>query len=163
MPGFKAQSFLKILLQDKRSYLYGETRESNESRTSEKPWLVKQWESCVTSTFQICLTVRLTVGSAGLVTCKPKRRASHLRSILALRKFLWTGVSELSIPATRTGYSPTRKARPTAEPACGRACVYRQTHRGWHTFRHSSATWLKANGEDVKIVQESFASHKQQN
>jgi len=25
---------------------------------------------------------------------------------------------------------------------------------GWHTFRHSFATLLKANGEDVKTVQE---------
>ena len=26
----------------------------------------------------------------------------------------------------------------------------------WHTFRHSYATLLKANGEDVKTVQESL-------
>ncbi|MGC2324931.1 MAG: tyrosine-type recombinase/integrase, partial [Terriglobales bacterium] len=27
-------------------------------------------------------------------------------------------------------------------------------HIGWHTFRHTFSTWLKANGEDVKTVQE---------
>ena len=27
---------------------------------------------------------------------------------------------------------------------------------GWHTFRHSYPTLLKANGEDVKVVQESL-------
>ena len=27
-------------------------------------------------------------------------------------------------------------------------------HFGWHTFRHTSATLLKGNGEDVKFVQE---------
>jgi site-specific recombinase XerD len=29
-------------------------------------------------------------------------------------------------------------------------------HIGWHTFRHSFATLLKGNGEDVKTVQESL-------
>jgi len=24
----------------------------------------------------------------------------------------------------------------------------------WHTFRHSFSTWLKSNGEDIKVVQE---------
>jgi len=27
---------------------------------------------------------------------------------------------------------------------------------GWHTFRHSYASQLKANGEDVNVVQESL-------
>jgi integrase len=27
---------------------------------------------------------------------------------------------------------------------------------GWHTFRHSYATVLKGNGEDIKVVQESL-------
>jgi len=27
---------------------------------------------------------------------------------------------------------------------------------GWHTIRHNYATQLKANGEDVKVVQESL-------
>ena len=31
-----------------------------------------------------------------------------------------------------------------------------QKHVSWHTFRHSYATLLKGNGEDVKVVQESL-------
>jgi site-specific recombinase XerD len=27
-------------------------------------------------------------------------------------------------------------------------------HCGWHTFRHTYATLLKSNGEDLKVVQE---------
>jgi integrase len=34
---------------------------------------------------------------------------------------------------------------------------------GWHTFRHSFGTLLKANGEDVKTVQELFATRQQPN
>ena len=43
-----------------------------------------------------------------------------------------------------------RHIRPAAQ-SCG---ITKQI--GWHTFRHSYATHLKANGEDVKVVQESL-------
>jgi site-specific recombinase XerD len=33
---------------------------------------------------------------------------------------------------------------------------------GWHTFRHSFGTLLKANGEDVKTVQELLTARQQQ-
>jgi len=39
-------------------------------------------------------------------------------------------------------------------PAAKRCGIDKQI--GWHTFRHSYATHLKANGEDVKVVQESL-------
>jgi len=39
-------------------------------------------------------------------------------------------------------------------PAARRAGISKRI--GWHTFRHSFATLLKANGEDVKTVQESL-------
>jgi len=39
-------------------------------------------------------------------------------------------------------------------PAAKRAGI--QKHVRWHVFRHSFATLLKANGEDVKTVQESL-------
>jgi integrase len=40
------------------------------------------------------------------------------------------------------------------QPAVKRAGVGK--HVSWHTFRHSFATLLKANGEDIKTVQESL-------
>ena len=44
--------------------------------------------------------------------------------------------------------------RKVIRPAAVRAGITRRI--GWHTFRHSLATLLKANGEDVKTVQESL-------
>ena len=38
------------------------------------------------------------------------------------------------------------------KPAAKRAGIVKQI--GWHTLRHSFGTLLKANGEDVKVVQE---------
>ena len=37
-------------------------------------------------------------------------------------------------------------------PAAQRAGITKRI--GWHTFRHTFSTLLKANGEDVKVVQE---------
>ena len=38
------------------------------------------------------------------------------------------------------------------QPAAKKAGITKQV--GWHTFRHTYSTLLKANGEDVKVVQE---------
>ena len=51
-------------------------------------------------------------------------------------------------------YWPDSLMRRVIRPAAVRAGISK--HIGWHTFRHSLATLLKANGEDVKTVQESL-------
>jgi integrase len=51
-------------------------------------------------------------------------------------------------------YWPDSALRRAVRPAAVRARIVK--HIGWHTFRHSFATLLKANGEDVKVVQESL-------
>ena len=51
-------------------------------------------------------------------------------------------------------YWPDSALRRVIRPAALRAGIVK--HIGWHTFRHSFATLLKANGEDVKVVQESL-------
>lgn len=38
------------------------------------------------------------------------------------------------------------------QPAARRAGITKPV--GWHTFRHTYSTLLKANGEDIKVVQE---------
>lgn len=49
---------------------------------------------------------------------------------------------------------PENALRRHIRPAAERCGIRKRI--GWHTFRHSYATLLKANGEDVKVVQESL-------
>jgi integrase len=51
-------------------------------------------------------------------------------------------------------YWPENLLRRYIRPAASRCGINKTI--GWHTFRHSYATHLKANGEDVKVVQESL-------
>lgn len=51
-------------------------------------------------------------------------------------------------------YWPENLLRHRIRPAAERRGIRKRI--GWHTFRHSYATLLKANGEDVKVVQESL-------
>jgi integrase len=51
-------------------------------------------------------------------------------------------------------YWPNSAMENHIRPAAQRAGISKRI--GWHTFRHSYATLLKANGEDVKVVQESL-------
>ena len=51
-------------------------------------------------------------------------------------------------------YWPENLLRRHIRPAAKRCAIHKPI--GWHTFRHSYATHLKANGEDVKVVQESL-------
>jgi integrase len=38
------------------------------------------------------------------------------------------------------------------QPAAERAAIAKRV--GWHTFRHTFSTLLRANGEDIRVVQE---------
>ena len=49
-------------------------------------------------------------------------------------------------------YWPDSLLRRHIRPAAARAGISKRI--GWHTFRHTYSTLLKANGEDVKVVQE---------
>jgi integrase len=49
-------------------------------------------------------------------------------------------------------YSPDSLLKRQIRPAVARAKILK--HVGWHTFRRTFSTLLKANGEDIKVVQE---------
>jgi integrase len=52
----------------------------------------------------------------------------------------------------RQPYWPDNFMKRYIKPAAQQAGIHKNI--GWHTFRHSFGTLLKANGEDVKTVQE---------
>ena len=49
-------------------------------------------------------------------------------------------------------YWPDNLMKRYIKPAAKKAGIHKNI--GWHTFRHTFGTLLKANGEDVKTVQE---------
>ena len=56
--------------------------------------------------------------------------------------------------AGKQPYWPENLLRRHIRPAAKRVGIGKRI--GWHTFRHSFATLLKANGEDIQVVQESL-------
>jgi integrase len=70
----------------------------------------------------------------------------------------------LLITSRRTGSSPAHGSgvsNRTVQTLCLKQCIRPAAERakitkhiGWHTFRRTFSTLLKANGEDVKTVQE---------
>jgi len=52
----------------------------------------------------------------------------------------------------RQPYWPDQLMKRHIRPAAQRAGITKRI--GWHTFRHTFSTLLKANGEDIKVVQE---------
>jgi integrase len=55
-------------------------------------------------------------------------------------------------PRGKLPYWPGSLYKAHLEPAAKEIGIV--GHFGWHTFRHTYATLLKGNGEDVKVVQE---------
>jgi site-specific recombinase XerD len=74
----------------------------------------------------------------------------------------WQRMSPYPMPSDWVFASPTMKGtqpywpdnlmKRYIRPVARKAGIRKQV--GWHTFRHSFGTLLKANGEDVKTVQE---------
>jgi integrase len=71
------------------------------------------------------------------------------------RKSSGSGLRDAYSPAhTSTGklpYWPGSLYKAHLQPAAKEIGIV--GHFGWHTFRHTYATLLKGNGEDVKVVQ----------
>lgn len=114
------------------------------------------------------LEISLNRGVVHQVVGELKTEASHkaipLDSALAHSLLAWRRMSPFNQETDWVFASPDMKGlqpywpenllRRHIRPAAVR-CGIKKTI-GWHTFRHSYATQLNANGEDVKVVQESL-------
>jgi integrase len=96
--------------------------------------------------------------------CKTEASAKPvpLDSYMAEDLLRWRRMTPYPMPGDWIFASPTMKGkqpywpdnlmRRYIRPAARRAGIHKDL--GWHTFRHTFGTLLKANGEDVKTVQE---------
>jgi integrase len=101
----------------------------------------------------------------GNLKTEASKRARPLDSYLAELLTNWKTISPYNkaedwvfasaAMAGRQPYWPDSFLRKRIRPAGERAGIKKRI--GWHTFRRTYATLLKANGEDVKVVQELLA------
>jgi integrase len=96
--------------------------------------------------------------------CKTETSARPvpLDSYMAEDLFRWRRVSPYAMPIDWVFASPTMRGKQPywpdnlmkryIRPVAKAADIHKRI--GWHTFRHTFGTLLKANGEDVKTVQE---------
>jgi len=123
-----------------------------------------KWSDIHFDTLEIHLSRAIVDGVVGEMKTEASRKPLALDSGLAQVLVDWCGRTPYNrdedwIFASpeklgRQPYWPDSALRRAVRPAAVRAGIVK--HIGWHTFRHSFATLLKANGEDVKVVQESL-------
>ena len=123
-----------------------------------------KWKDISFDTLEFHLSRAIVDGVVGDMKTEASRKPLALDSALAEVLVDWRGRTPYSrdedwvfASPEKLGqqpYWPDSALRKAVRPAAVRAGIVK--HIGWHTFRHSFATLLKANGEDVKVVQESL-------
>jgi integrase len=121
-----------------------------------------KWDDIDFGTLEIRLSRGVVDGVVGTMKTEASRKPIPLDSGLAGVLLDWRGCSGYAgqgdwlfasprMNGTKP-YSPDTLLSKVIRPAAKRAGITKRV--GWHTFRHTFATLLKANGEDVKVVQE---------
>ena len=123
-----------------------------------------KWQDISFDLLEIHLIRAIVDGVVGDMKTEASRKPLALDSALAEVLVAWRGQTPYSrdedwvfASPEKLGqqpYWPDSALRKAIRPAAVRAGILK--HISWHTFRHSFATLLKANGEDVKVVQESL-------
>ena len=123
-----------------------------------------KWSDLDFDTLEIRLSRGVVDGVVGIMKTEASRKPIPLDSGLANVLLDWRARSAyrghedwlFASPRMKgtKPYTPDAILSKVIRPAARRAGITKRV--GWHTFRHTFATLLKANGEDVKVVQESL-------
>jgi integrase len=124
--------------------------------------LALQWRDIDFDNLEISVTRSISVQHVGECKTEASRKPVPMDAEIAESLFRWRNISEytqlqdwvFASPHTegKQPYWPGTLYRAHLAPAAKAAGISGKI--GWHTFRHTFATLLKANGEDVKTVQE---------
>jgi integrase len=126
--------------------------------------LALRWGDIRFDSLEICLGRGVVHQVIGDLKTEASRKPLPLDPDLAESLLVWRRVSPFNREADwvfaspdmegKQPYWPENLLRRHIRPAARRCGINKRI--GWHTFRHSYATHLKANGEDIKVVQESL-------
>jgi integrase len=126
--------------------------------------LALKWGDVSFDSLEISLSRGVVHQVVGDLKTEASRKPLPLDPDLAQSLLAWRRVSPFSRETDwvfaspemegKQPYWPENLLRRHIRPAARRCGINKRI--GWHTFRHSYATHLKANGEDVKVVQESL-------
>ena len=124
--------------------------------------LALRWEDVGFETLELCVTRSIWHQVVGDCKTEASAKPVPLDSYMAEDLLRWRRMSPYPMPSDWVFASPTMKGKQPywpdnlmkryIRPVARKAGIQKQV--GWHTFRHSFGTLLKANGEDVKTVQE---------
>jgi len=126
--------------------------------------LALRWEDVSFANAEILLTRAVVCQHVGSLKTAASQKLVPMDAGLSERLLDWRGrcpynqqTDYVFASAKKNGSQPLWPSSAMSKhirPAAKRAGI--QKHVRWHVFRHSFATLLKGNGEDVKTVQESL-------
>jgi integrase len=124
--------------------------------------LALRWEDVNFKTLELSVTRSIWHQVVGNCKTEASAKPVPLDNYLAEDLLEWRRTSPYPMPHDWVFASPTMKGKQPywpdnlmkryIRPVAQKAGIQKRV--GWHTFRHSFGTLLKANGEDIKTVQE---------
>jgi integrase len=124
--------------------------------------LALRWEDIDFKALELSVTRSIWHQIVGNCKTEASVKPVPLDSYMAEDLLRWRRISPYPMPGDWVFASPTKRGKQPywpdnlmkryIRPAARKAGIHKRI--GWHTFRHTFGTLLKANGEDVKTVQE---------